>query len=89
MERRNNYAVILKELGCFIKCAKFEQVQHNPKFLGFHFWFVWFSGCLQTKKNSSKKLKKRIYQNKCRFRSLHTLLQLFSKYEGNAFSTNI
>ena len=37
MERRKNNAVILKELGCFIECAKFEQVESNPPFLGFQF----------------------------------------------------
>ena len=29
--------MILKELGCFIECAKFEQAKRNPQFLGFQF----------------------------------------------------
>ena len=37
MERIKNYAVILKEFGCLIQCAKFEQALQNPQFLGFQF----------------------------------------------------
>ena len=37
MERRKNYAIILKELGCFIECAKFEQAERNPQFFRFQF----------------------------------------------------
>ena len=59
----------------------------TPNFWCFNFRFVWFSGWLQ--KNFLKKLKKRIYRNKGHFRSLHMLLDLCRKNEGNPFSTKI
>ena len=35
VERRKNRAVIPRELGCFIECAKFEQEKGDPQFWGF------------------------------------------------------
>ena len=63
--------------------------KHNvtPNFWGFNFRFVRFSGCLQ--KNFLKKSKHRINQNKGHFPSLHMLLDLCRKNEGNPFSTKI
>ena len=63
--------------------------KHNvtPNYWGFNFRFVWFSGVYN--KKFLKKLKKRIYRNKGHFRSLHMLLELCRKKEGNPFPTKI
>ena len=63
--------------------------KHNetPTFWGFNFRFVWFSGCPH--KNFLKKFRKRIYRNKGHFRSLHMLVDLWRKNEGNPFFTKI
>ena len=87
VERIKKYAVILKELGCFIQFAKFEQAERNPQFFGFQFPVCVVFG-VSTKK-IPQKIKKRIYRNRGHFRSLHMLLDLCRKNEGNPFSTNI
>ena len=88
MERRKNYAVILKELGCFIECAKFEQAYRKPPIFRVSIsGLCGFRGAY--KKKFLKKLKKRIYRNKGYFRLLHMMLDLCRKTEGNPFSTKI
>ena len=63
--------------------------KHNlpPKFWGFNFRFLWFSGYLQ--RNFLKKWKRKgIYRNKSQFRSLRTSIVLCCVKE-NSFSTII